>query len=79
MISSLYPNAPNTYYYARSNWGKVENIEMSKSYITTGGSKEDCSGWQKKDYEKVYFAGEATECDMLGTTHGAYLSGRKIA
>ena len=48
---------------------------MAYSFIKPGYELEDCEGFQLKDYDNVYFAGEATECEFLGTAHGAFISG----
>ena len=75
----MYPSAPAYTAWVRSNWSKEENIKMSYSFIAAGGTPEDCEGFQEEDYGNIYFAGEATECDFIGTVHGAFISGDRVA
>ena len=76
-LEKIYGNAvSNVVNYERSNWSKEPNIEMSYSYITTGGNMEtDCAAIQANIDKKVFFAGEHTYCSMIGSVEGAYISG----
>ena len=77
VIRKWYPNAPEYVRYARSNWSKDEFAQGSYSYIKVGGSPSDCEAYTEFESTGglVFFAGEATTCDLIGTVHGAYVSG----
>jgi len=76
-IRKWYPSAPNYVRYARSNWIKETYSKGSYSYIKKGASFSDCDSYTEFDStnQKVFFAGEATMCDMMGSAHAAYISG----
>ena len=76
-IRKWYPDAPDYKRYSRSNWSKDEFALGSYSYIKAGASFSDCDEYTEFDStdEKVFFAGEATMCDMMGAAHAAYISG----
>ena len=77
IIRKWYPNAPDYLRYARTNWSKDEFAQGSYSYIKVGGSTSDCDAYSEFESTQglVFFAGEATTCDLLGTVTGAYISG----
>ena len=77
IIRKWYPNAPNYVRYARTNWSKDEFAQGSYSYIKAGGSPKDCDAYTEFESTQglVFFAGEATSCELLGTVTGAYISG----
>jgi monoamine oxidase len=76
-IRKWYPDAPDYIRYSRSNWSKDEFALGSYSYIKAGASFSDCDYYTEFDSTdgKVFFAGEATMCDMMGAAHAAYISG----
>ena len=52
----------------------------SYSYLKLGSTPEDYRVWEKGYYnQRVWFAGEATLLEYLGTVTGAYLSGERAA
>ncbi|CDW88257.1 amine oxidase [Stylonychia lemnae] len=75
----MYPNAPDYVNYKRSNWGQDEFAYQSYTYIKAGATDEDPGNIASNIDKKVYFAGEHTQFDFLGTVHGAYLSGLDAA
>ena len=73
----MYPGAPEYINFKRSNWGKDPNIQGAWTYVKAGGTTDDCESYAEGDSTggKVFFAGEGTTADMIGTVHGAYYSG----
>lgn len=62
--------------YSRSNWSKDPYTLMSYSHIKKGGNYyTDCSDVQRPIRNKVFFAGEHTYCEFIGTTNSAFISG----
>lgn len=76
-IRKWYPDAPDYVRYSRSNWSKDPYAKGSYSFIKAGASPNDCKAYREFDStdQKVFFAGEGTNCEMIGTVHGAYISG----
>lgn len=81
VIRSWYPDAPDFVNFKRSNWGADPYARGSWSFIKAGSTPDDCEAYQEGEStgNKVFFAGEATTADMIGTVHGAYISGLKAA
>ncbi|CDW77393.1 amine oxidase [Stylonychia lemnae] len=75
----LYPNAPNYVNYKRTNWGHDKFTKMAFSYMQVGSNSQDPINIAASIDKKVYFAGEHTTFDFLGTAHGAYISGMDAA
>ena len=80
-IKKCYPSAPNYLNYKRINWGIDPYSLGSYPFIKAGASKNDCSLYResKSTDNKVYFAGDGTTCLMIGTVHGAYITGVEAA
>jgi monoamine oxidase len=80
-IKKWYPNAPNYVSYKRSNWGADPYSLGSYPFVKAGASTNDCSLYResKSTGNKVYFAGDGTTCLMIGTVHGAYITGVEAA
>ncbi len=76
-IKKWYPNAPNYVSYKRSNWGADPYSLGSYPFVKAGASINDCSLYRETQSTgyKVYFVGDGTNCLMIGTVHGAYISG----
>jgi len=81
VIRTMYPGAPDSVNFMRSNWGNDPNAYGAWAYIKAGGTPEDCDIYAESDSTggKVFFAGEATNSQMIGTVHGAYISGQTAA
>eukprot|EP01098_Paradermamoeba_levis_P001000 TRINITY_DN11123_c0_g1_i1.p1 TRINITY_DN11123_c0_g1~~TRINITY_DN11123_c0_g1_i1.p1 ORF type:complete len:581 (-),score=181.15 TRINITY_DN11123_c0_g1_i1:27-1769(-) len=62
-----------------TRWGKEEYSLGSYSYFKTRSSSMDCQNLAKPLGFQVFFAGEATNGDHIGTVHGAYISGVREA
>jgi monoamine oxidase len=75
VIRQWYPDAPDYVRYARSNWSQDPFARGSYSFLKAGASPGDCDIYAESISQIVFFAGEATFCDMIGTVHGAYISG----
>ena len=80
-IKKWYPNAPNYVNYKRSNWGSDPFSLGSYPFVKAGGTPDCCKAYQESDStnDKIFFAGDGTTCQMIGTVHGAYLTGVKAA
>ena len=80
-IKKWYPNAPNHVNYKRSSWGNDPNALGSYPFVKAGATPEDCKSYQESEStgNKIYFAGDGTTCQMIGTVHGAYITGVKAA
>ncbi len=52
---------------------------MSYTYIKAGSSSDDCDTLTGSVNSKLFFAGEHTNFDFIGTVHGAYISGQRAA
>jgi len=61
--------------HARSNWVKDPYIVTAWSHMKVGSKFSDCDDIQKPIWNKVFFAGEHTYGEFLGTTNGAFISG----
>lgn len=50
-------------------------------YFKVGSTPENCDliKEHKSTENKVFFAGDATLCEFLGSAHGAYISGIETA
>lgn len=62
-----------------TNWENDPFARGSYSYIPVGVTEEECQKLAEPILNRLFFAGEATNAKMLGTVHGAYLSGIKAA
>ena len=69
----------------RSRWGSEPLSRGSYSYVAAGASLEDVHILAQPltpegtPIPRVCFAGEATQAQFIGTTHGAFLSGQREA
>ncbi len=72
-------NIPNPSHLQRTKWGQDENTFGAYSFVSNASSSEDFDILASSLNNKVFFAGEHTERDYRGTTHGAYLSGIREA
>lgn len=80
-IRTWYPEAPDFINFQRSNWGNDPYAMGAWAFIKAGSTPEDCETYQEGEStgNKVFFAGEATTAEMIGTVHGAYITGVKAA
>ncbi len=80
-IKKWYPNAPNHVNYKRSSWGNDQYAFGSYPFVKAGATTSDCQAYQESEStgKKIYFAGDGTTCNMIGTVHGAYITGVKAA
>jgi monoamine oxidase len=80
-IRKIYPNAPNYIIYKRSNWGLDPYALGSYPFLKAGATPNDCTLYQEfaSTGNKLFFAGDGVSCDLIGTTHGAYLTGVEAA
>lgn len=62
-----------------TTWNKFVYARGSYSYLPVGVSQTECEKLAEPVLDRLYFAGEATNYKMLGTVHGAYLSGIETA
>eukprot|EP00349_Pseudokeronopsis_sp_Brazil_P010633 CAMPEP_0202977858 /NCGR_PEP_ID=MMETSP1396-20130829/84494_1 /ASSEMBLY_ACC=CAM_ASM_000872 /TAXON_ID= /ORGANISM="Pseudokeronopsis sp., Strain Brazil" /LENGTH=86 /DNA_ID=CAMNT_0049716677 /DNA_START=1337 /DNA_END=1597 /DNA_ORIENTATION=+ len=65
--------------YKRTNWLKDPYSLTSYSHLRVGSKYTDCEDIRKPVWNKVFFAGEHTNCNLIGATNAAYLSGIKAA
>jgi len=80
-IKKWYPNAPNHVNYKRSSWGNDPFAFGSYPFVKAGATPQDCNAYQESEStgNKIYFAGDGTTCTMIGTVHGAYITGVNAA
>ena len=80
-IRKWYPDAPDSVNFKRSNWTSDPYAFGAWSFIKAGSSPKDCEAYFESEStgSKVFFAGEGTNADMIGTVHGAYISGINAA
>ncbi len=76
VLRTIYGAAtPDPLGYKMTRWGKNSWSFGSYSYVALGSSPSDCDVFTKSINSKLYFAGEHTNKDYIGTVHGAYSSG----
>ena len=80
-VRKWYPEAPEPVNYKRSNWGSDPYARGSWGFIKAGSTPDDCEAYREAEStgSKVFFAGEATTAEMIGTVHGAYITGIEAA
>ena len=80
-IRRMYPNAPNPTRVRLSNWSKDEFALGSYPFVKAGGSPQDCVDYEEYQTtnQRVFFAGDGVSCQLIGTVHGAYITGLKAA
>jgi monoamine oxidase len=80
-IRKWYADVPDYVSFKRSNWGQDPYALGAWSFIKAGSSPEDCDAYFESESTggKVFFAGEATSAYMIGTVHGAYITGVQAA
>ena len=80
-IRTMYPEAPDFVNFKRSNWSADPYARGSWAYMKAGSTPDDIETYLESDStgSKVFFAGEATNAEMIGTVHGAYISGINAA
>ncbi|CDW71593.1 amine oxidase [Stylonychia lemnae] len=82
-LNTMYPRAKVTREkikgFKRSNWSNNEHAKMSYTFAKVGCTPADSEEIAKGVNNKVWFAGEHTCFDFLGTVNGAYISGLKAA
>ena len=76
VLRTIYGAAsPDPLGYKITRWGKNSWSFGSYSYVALGSSPSDCDVFTKPINSRLYFAGEHTNKDYIGTVHGAYSSG----
>jgi monoamine oxidase len=65
--------------YQLTRWSLDPFSMGSYSFNAVGSTPDSRKTLAEPVQEKLFFAGEATELDFFGTTHGAYLSGLRAA
>jgi monoamine oxidase len=80
-IRCWYPEAPNPVDSKFSRWGSDPYAYGAWSFVKAGATPEDCETYFESDSTDgmVFFAGEATTAEMIGTVHGAYITGVQAA
>jgi monoamine oxidase len=81
VIRKWYPEAPDFINFKRSNWIADPYAKGAWSYMKAGSTPDDVEAYRESDStgNKVFFAGEATNGEMIATVHGAYISGINAA
>jgi monoamine oxidase len=80
VLKTIYGNSiPNPTGYKLTRWAKNPWSFGSYSYMATGASGADCDALTVPINNKLFFAGEHTNKQYLGTVHGAYLSGLRVS
>jgi monoamine oxidase len=73
------PEAPDPVNFKFSRWGADPYAYCSWSFIKAGATPEDCEKYAESIDDQVFFAGEACTSEMIGTVHGAYITGVNAA
>ena len=81
VLRNMYPGATNQIAYYRTNWGVDQFEKMAYTFIGKHATEDSCEAIAEGETtdNKVFFAGEHTNCYMIGTVHGAYVSGQTAA
>ena len=61
--------------YARSNWLKDPYTVSAWCHMRVGSKFSDCEDIRKPVCNKVFFAGEHTYGEFIGTVNSAFISG----
>jgi monoamine oxidase len=61
--------------FMRTNWLKDPFAKSSFTYIKAGSTPDDCEVLARNIDNKVFFAGEHTCFEFIGSVNGAYISG----
>ncbi|CDW77606.1 amine oxidase [Stylonychia lemnae] len=75
----MYPQATDYVKYYRSNWNHDQFARQAYSFVKVGATKEDPLNIAQDIDKKIYFAGEHTNFNFIGSAHGAYISGIDVA
>lgn len=79
-LKTMYPSAPNPLNHLRTNWSADPFSRQTYSYIGVGSTPSDMKILAEPTPDgKVFFAGEHTNFEFIGTAHTAYLSGVRAA
>ncbi|CDW91771.1 amine oxidase [Stylonychia lemnae] len=78
-LRTMYPKATDYVAYKRSNWSHDEFARQAYSFVKIGATKKDPLNIASDIDKKIYFAGEHTNFNFLGSAHGAYISGTDAA
>ena len=62
-----------------TKWHEDPFIRMGYSFYAVGGSRAPLNILRRPIDNKVWFVGEHTRLEHIGTTHGAYLTGKEAA
>lgn len=62
-----------------TDWGKDPYALGARPYLPTGSTAESVEQWAGPLDGKLFFAGDATDPESLGTVEGAWKSGQRVA
>lgn len=65
--------------YTITAWDNNPFAQGSYTFLPVGVTEQECEKLTEPVLERLFFAGEATNYKMIGTVHGAYLSGIQTA
>lgn len=72
-------NVPDPTGIARSRWAMDHFSYGAYSFLPVGASAADRNALAEPAGNRLFFAGEATHVQYVGTLHGAYFSGEREA
>lgn len=76
----MFPHSnPKLLHYLRTNWLQDPYSKSSFSFIKAGSKPEDYHRFKEPVGDKLWFAGEHTIMEFIGTVTGAYISGERAA
>ena len=79
VVRNIYGNVKDPIRFLRTNWIKEKHFYSSYSFISKDEPIGSRQTYLDYDYNKIFFAGEHTFEKMMGTMHGAYISGKIAA
>lgn len=80
-IKLMYPKATQPIRWARTSWEDDKFSRMSYTFFKANSSPQDCQNLFEAESmkNKIWFAGEAANGDLLGNIQGAMISGSKAS
>lgn len=79
VLQSIYDGVPAPLDYRITRWGQDPYTLGSYTSMGVGATPQDCRNLAQSISERIFFAGEATNSEYIGTGHGAFLSGQRAA
>ena len=79
ILEKMYDQNISEPYIIRTSHAKDPSFYGAYSFVSAGGEKNDFQDLAAPINQRLFFAGEATTFQYMGTVHGAYISGYTAA